>query len=291
MPKQPPRLGRGLDALLGDQATEIRTGGSSTINEIPLSKIVVNPNQPRKNFDEQALNTLADSLREMGVITPITLRRNDDDTYLIIAGERRFRAAQLAGLQTIPAYIRTVDDEQLMELALIENIQREDLDAIEIALGYQRLLEEYSLTHEQISQKVGMSRTNVSNYLRLLNLPADIQLGLQNKLLDMGHARALLAVADPQWQLQTYKQILDKGLSVRQVENLARQFNNDDKSEKKSGSDIAEGDLQTLETLKSLFGNNVKFACNSKGKGQITIPFDSRDQLSDIIKQLNSNSD
>ena len=285
MAKQPPRLGRGLDALLGDASGEIRTNGSSTISEIALEKIVANPNQPRRNFDDEALNQLAESIREMGVITPVTLRKNEDDTYLIIAGERRFRAAQIAGLQSIPAYIRTVDDEQLMELALIENIQREDLDAIEIALGYQRLIEEYSLTHEQVSQKVGMSRTNVSNYLRLLNLPAEIQVGLQNKQLDMGHARALLAVTDPQWQLKTYKQILDKGLSVRQVEALARQYNEKDDATREKPV-LTDADAEMFERAKALLGEKIRFTCNSKGKGKLTIPFSSHEQLSRLLDRI-----
>ena len=289
MAKQPARLGRGLEALLGNESHEIRTNGSSTINEIELDKIVANPNQPRKNFDAESLQTLSASIAEMGVIAPITLRKNEDDTYMIIAGERRFRAAQLAGLHAIPAYIRTVDDEQLMELALIENIQREDLDAIEIALGYQRLIEEYNLTHEQVSQKVGMSRTNVSNYLRLLNLPAEVQMGLQNKLLDMGHARALLSVADPQWQLNIYKQILEKGLSVRQVENMARMYNEQSDEPKTKSNSMSETDIAIFENLKNKFGDKLRFACNQKGKGQITIPFDNRNQLQQFLDILGMN--
>ena len=283
--QQSSRLGRGLGSLLGDDAREIRTNGSSTINEIPLSQIVANPNQPRKNFDEDSLAVLADSIRQMGVITPITLRKNEDDSYLIIAGERRFRAAQLAGLTAIPAYIRTVDDEQLMELALIENIQREDLDAIEIALGYQRLIEEYNLTHEQVSQKVGMSRTNVSNYLRLLNLPAEIQMGLQAHNLEMGHARALLSVTDTTWQLSTYHQILEKGLSVRQVEAMARQYNSESKSNGNRNRNNNADDAM-LGLLKERFGDNVKYSCNKRGKGQIVIPFDSHDQLSELLNKF-----
>ena len=183
-------LGRGLDALLSME--EVKTEGSSSINEIELSKISVNPNQPRREFDETALEELADSIREIGIIQPITLRKVSDDEYQIIAGERRYRASQKAGLDTIPAYIRTADDENVMEMALIENIQREDLNSVEIALAYQHLIEQYDLTQERLSERVGKKRTTIANYLRLLKLPAPIQMALQNKQIDMGHARALI---------------------------------------------------------------------------------------------------
>ena len=177
-------LGRGLDALLSME--EVKTEGSSSINEIELSKISVNPNQPRREFDETALEELADSIREIGIIQPITLRKVSDDEYQIIAGERRYRASQKAGLDTIPAYIRTADDENVMEMALIENIQREDLNSVEIALAYQHLIEQYDLTQERLSERVGKKRTTIANYLRLLKLPAPIQMALQNKQIDMG---------------------------------------------------------------------------------------------------------
>ena len=188
-------LGRGLDALLSME--EVKTEGSSSINEIELSKISVNPNQPRREFDETALEELADSIREIGIIQPITLRKVSDDEYQIIAGERRYRASQKAGLDTIPAYIRTADDENVMEMALIENIQREDLNSVEIALAYQHLIEQYDLTQERLSERVGKKRTTIANYLRLLKLPAPIQMALQNKQIDMGHARALITLGDP----------------------------------------------------------------------------------------------
>ena len=178
-------LGRGLDALLSME--EVKTEGSSSINEIELSQISVNPNQPRREFDETALEELADSIREIGIIQPITLRKVSDDEYQIIAGERRYRASQKAGLDTIPAYIRTADDENVMEMALIENIQREDLNSVEIALAYQHLIEQYDLTQERLSERVGKKRTTIANYLRLLKLPAPIQMALQNKQIDMGH--------------------------------------------------------------------------------------------------------
>ena len=217
-------LGRGLDALIDSNQIEFR--GSSSINEVELNKIVANPNQPRVSFDEDALNELSESIRAHGVISPITLRKNEDGTYMIIAGERRFRAAKQAGLKTIPAYIRTAKDEQVMEWALIENIQREDLDAIEIALAYQRLMDEYNLTQERMAERVGKKRATIANYLRLLKLPAEIQLGIKEKKLDMGHARAILGADSTAFQLVLYKRILEEGLSVRQVEMQVTQVRN-----------------------------------------------------------------
>lgn len=211
-------LGRGLDALI--DTTHVSTAGSSSISEIDLAYIYPNPNQPRRHFEEEALNELAMSIKEHGVISPITLRKDANQKYMIIAGERRFRAAKIAGLVAIPAYIRTAKDEQVMEWALIENIQREDLDAIEIALAYQRLMDEYNLTQERMSERVGKKRATVANYLRLLKLPAEIQLGIKEKKIDMGHARAILGSASPEQQLQLYKRILQSGLSVRKVEEL-----------------------------------------------------------------------
>src|SRR5574344_2078119 len=206
-------LGRGLDALLS--MDDIKTEGSSSINEIELSKIKVNPNQPRREFDEDALQELATSIAEIGIIQPITLRKVSDEEYQIIAGERRFRASQKAGLVTIPAYIRTADDENVMEMALIENIQREDLNSVEIALAYEHLLDQYHLTQERLSEKVGKKRTTVANYLRLLKLPAPIQMALQKKEIDMGHARALLSLDNPQLQIKVFREILKNSYSVR----------------------------------------------------------------------------
>ena len=188
-------LGRGLDALLNTE--DVQTAGSSNICEVSVEKIHPNPNQPRRDFDDDSLQELANSIRQIGIIQPITLRDMGDDTYTIIAGERRWRAGQRAGLTHIPAYIRTVDDENMMEMALVENIQRQDLTALEIALAYQHLIEQYNLTQEQLSDKVGKNRATVANYLRLLKLPAPIQMALKNKTIDMGHARALLALNDP----------------------------------------------------------------------------------------------
>ena len=226
-------LGRGLDALI--DTSHVDTNGGSSISEIELSSIVANPDQPRRTFDEEALQELADSIREHGVISPITLRDNGDGTYMIIAGERRFRASKMAGLERIPAYIRTAKDEQVMEWALIENIQREDLDAIEIALAYQRLMDDYNLTQERMSERVGKKRATVANYLRLLKLPAEIQVGIKEKKIDMGHARAILATPSAERQLALYQRILREGLSVRKVEELAQEDKSQAKSKKANG--------------------------------------------------------
>lgn len=209
-------LGRGLDALISNE--EIKTSGSSSINEIELDKIQVNPNQPRREFDPIALQELADSIAEIGIIQPITLRQLGEDSYQIIAGERRYRASIQAGLKTIPAYIRTANDEHVMEMALIENIQREDLNALEVALAYQHLIEQYELTQERLSERVGKKRTTITNYLRLLKLPAQIQVALKNKEIDMGHARALLALDDPKAQIKIFNEIINQNYSVRKVE-------------------------------------------------------------------------
>lgn len=267
-------LGRGLDALI--DTTHVSTGGSSSINEIPLSKIYANPDQPRHTFDEEALEELAQSIREHGVISPITLRKDNNDRYMIIAGERRFRAAKLAGLDAIPAYIRTAKDEQVMEWALIENIQREDLDAIEIALAYQRLMDEYSLTQERMSERVGKKRATVANYLRLLKLPAEIQLGIKEKKIDMGHARAILGSPSPEQQLAIYKRILQSGLSVRKVEELVS-ADKSAKPKKKETSDYTEQQTYLRERL----GKDVKIAAH-----KLTITFRDDNELNELMQRL-----
>ena len=267
-------LGRGLDALI--DTTHVTTSGSSSINEIPLSKIYANPDQPRHTFDEEALGELAQSIREHGVISPITLRKDSNDRYMIIAGERRFRAAKLAGLDAIPAYIRTAKDEQVMEWALIENIQREDLDAIEIALAYQRLMDEYQLTQERMSERVGKKRATVANYLRLLKLPAEIQLGIKEKKIDMGHARAILGSPSPEQQLSIYKRILQNGLSVRKVEELVS-AGKSAKPKKKETTDYTEQQNYLREHL----GKDVKIAGH-----KLTITFRDDNELNELIQRL-----
>ena len=267
-------LGRGLDALI--DTTHIATAGSSSISEIQLDNIYANPNQPRHTFDEEALQELSASIREHGVISPITLRKDDNNRYMIIAGERRFRAAKMAGLTTIPAYIRTAKDEQVMEWALIENIQREDLDAIEIALAYQRLMDEYNLTQERMSERVGKKRATVANYLRLLKLPAEIQLGIKEKKIDMGHARAILGSPSPEQQLNIYKRILQNGLSVRKVEELVSDTKTAKKEKKATPSYTAQ------ETaLQEKLGGNAKITGN-----KITISFRNEEELNFILSHI-----
>ena len=268
-------LGRGLDALI--DTTHVEPRGGSSINEVELAKIIANPNQPRRTFDQEALQELADSIKAHGVISPITLRKNDDGSYMIIAGERRFRAAKLAGLNTIPAYIRTAKDEQVMEWALIENIQREDLDAIEIALAYQRLIDDYNLTQEKMSERVGKKRATVANYLRLLKLPSEIQIGIKEKKIDMGHARAILASESTEQQLYLYKRILAEGLSVRKVEELAAE----PKKEKKAGSKHTTTFAAQEKELSTIFGRSVKISGN-----KIVIPFSDEKELNDFITVL-----
>mgnify|MGYP003304787348 CR=1 FL=1 len=274
-------LGRGLDALISTEET--KTAGSSSINEIELSKISVNPNQPRREFDPVALQELADSIAEIGIIQPITLRQLNDDSYQIIAGERRYRASIQAGLKTIPAYIRTADDENVMEMALIENIQREDLNAMEIALAYQHLLEEYDLTQERLSERVGKKRTTIANYLRLLKLPAQIQVALKNRELDMGHARALLALDNPVEQIQLFQDIQILGYSVRKVEEIVKK----NKSGKKSPTVKPANDYELLKKhLSTFFQTDVQLTCNTKGKGKIAITFKDDTELERIIALL-----
>lgn len=267
-------LGRGLDALID---THITTDGSSSINEVELDLIFANPDQPRHTFDEEALTELSDSIREHGVISPITLRKNDDGTYLIIAGERRFRAAKMAGLTTIPAYIRTAKDEQVMEWALIENIQREDLDAIEIALAYQRLMDEYDLTQEKMSERVGKKRTTVANYLRLLKLPAEIQIGIKEKKLEMGHARAILGSKSTEEQLALYKRILKEGLSVRKVEELV----SGTKPAKPSKKNPTVPFLNEQATLSKQLNAKVRIS-----EDKITIAYTSKEHLYSIMQHI-----
>ncbi len=279
-------LGRGLDALI--MMDEVKTGGSSSINEIELKKIVPNPDQPRREFDPEALGELATSIRELGIIQPITLREIAHEKYQIIAGERRYRASLLAGLTTIPAYIRTSGDEEMLEMALIENIQREDLNAIEIALAYQNLIEQYSLTQERLSERIGKKRTTIANFLRLLKLPADIQMGLKDKKIDMGHARALIPVDNPTIQLRIYEEILANELSVRRVEELVKAYNagkNIDelaKNEPKKNALPEEYNI-LKKHLSKYFKTKVQFSISEKGKGKISIPFKSEEDLERII--------
>ena len=273
-------LGRGLDALISTEA--VSTQGSSTINEVALDQIEANPNQPRREFDPVALEELANSIRELGLVQPITLRQVDDNRFQIIAGERRWRASQLAGLKAVPAYIRTIKDE---------NIQREDLNAIEIALAYEHLLEKSGMTQERVAERVGKSRAAIANYLRLLKLPALVQMGLQKKEIDMGHARALLSLDSPSLQLKLYREILKNGYSVRKVEELCQQLNNgeDIQSAKKKISArtrLPEEFNILKQRLSSFFDTKVQMSCNADGKGKISIPFASEEELLHIMEVM-----
>lgn len=285
-------LGRGLDALI--TMDDLRTGGSSSICEIELSKIQPNPEQPRSVFDEESLDELTASIRSLGIIQPITVKETGDGQYLIISGERRYRASLKAGLTQIPAYVKTAEDDNVVEMALIENIQREDLNAIEIALAYQKLIDNYGLTQEQLSERVGKKRTTIANYLRLLKLPAEIQMGLKDKRIDMGHARALISVEDPEVQIALYEQILADGLSVRSVEELVKFIASGGELEKKKGEakpaqPAMPDEFKLLrEHLSSFFQTKVQLTCNNKGKGKITIPFSSEEELEKLISLLDN---
>lgn len=300
------RKGGGLDALFGVNSNEeVKVQGASSINEIPLSQIEVNPDQPRRDFDEEALNELGESIKQIGVIQPITLRKIADDRYQIIAGERRYRASLVAGLESIPAYVREATNEQVMEMALIENIQREDLNAIEIALSYQNLMEQCNYTQDKLGERVGKKRATVANYVRLLKLPADIQMALKERKIDMGHARALLGAENSVDQLQIYNRILEEGLTVRKVEELVRELGRDGDSEnadsgstiqegkggKKTTTELSEEYVVLRDRLSSMFESDVKLSVNKKGKGMITIPFKSDEDFAKIMELFDSMSD
>lgn len=277
-------MGRGLDSLIS--MNDIQTDGSSAINEIEIDLISPNPEQPRRTFDKETLAELAASIRELGVIQPLSLRDAGDGTYQIIAGERRWRAAKLAGLSTLPAYVRTASDSEVTEMALIENIQREDLNAIEVALAFRKLIDTYDLTQDRLSERLGKKRATIANHLRLLKLPAEIQLGLRDRKLDMGHARALLSVADPKEQLKLYNLILKEGLSVRRVEELARMMATPDEREtptRARGNDFgAFSDF--ANSLSDISPTPVKFARKADGNGSITFKFTSDEELRKLVE-------
>ncbi len=284
-------LGRGLDALISTET--VSTQGSSTINEVPIEQIEANPNQPRREFDQIALEELANSIKQLGLVQPITLRQLDESKFQIIAGERRWRASQLAGLTAIPAYIRTIKDENVMELALVENIQREDLNAIEIALAYEHLQEKSGMTQERVAERVGKSRAAVANYLRLLKLPAQVQMALQKKEIDMGHARALLSLNSPSQQIKLFHEIQKNAFSVRKVEELCQQLNNgeDIQTAKKkiaAKSKLPEEFNILKKRLSNFFNTKVQMTYGAKGKGKISIPFASEEELLHIMEVMDS---
>ncbi len=281
-------LGRGLDSLISMDDTE--SSGSTAINEIPLASISPNPEQPRTDFDDEALAELAASIRQLGIIQPLSLRKTGPDSYQIIAGERRYRAAGLAGLTTVPAYIRTANETELTEMALIENIQREDLNAIEIALTFRKLIDRYNLTQERLSDRIGKKRATVANFLRLLRLPAEVQLGLRDKRVDMGHARALLSISDPALQLKLYKRILKEGLSVRRVEELAKQLAKESgDAETVRRRETASGDYDVLKRhLSNVFHAPVRLEVNRQGAGKITFSFKDEEEMARLISTFDS---
>jgi len=284
-------LGRGLSALLDDPTTDITTtrhdnGSSLSRSAHPIGTVLIahiepNPFQPRTHFSEEALAELAQSIRELGVIQPVTLRKLGHDRYQLISGERRFRASQLAGLAEVPAYIRIANDEAMLEMALVENIQREELDAIEVAISFQRLVDEVKLTQEQLSEKVGKDRTTVTNYLRLLKLPPEIQLGLRQRVIGMGHARALIAVPDPARQVELYHLIVSSQLSVRQVEELTRTS-----PSRSATTSTARPNKDLSKQLAAHIGSRVIVKQDPEGKGKIEISFKSEDELRRILRVL-----
>lgn len=291
-------LGRGLGALIEEASTfeheERSLRNESSVREVDINQIDINPFQPRKNFDNEALTELSESIKQLGIIQPITLRKMNDGRFQLISGERRFRASQLAGLKTLPAYVREADDQAMLELALVENIQREDLDSIEIAISYQRLIDECNLTQEALSERVGKKRATVTNYLRLLKLPGEIQLGIRDKKLTMGHARALLGIDDSNLMLELYNRILAEELSVRKTEELIREANEakeyqeivsttDEEDAEVPEIPSNENDKVFVNNLKDLFSKNVKLKRSLNGSGKIVIPFKTDDELAKII--------
>ena len=290
-------LGRGLNALIEGNSYENKKNDSSNLNlanaiaDIRLDQIQTNPYQPRTHFDQVALEELAESIRIQGIIQPITVRQLDANTYQLISGERRFQAAKLAGLETIPAYIRKADDQQMLEMALIENIQRENLNAIEIALSYQRLLAECNLKQEELGDRVGKKRTTVTNYLRLLKLPPDIQIALRDNVITMGHARALINIDTIEKQLEVFRKVVAEELSVRKVEELVRNLQQQNKKpdpQTKLNFNKYDEEMKHVEKkLTSQFGTKIQVKANNDGKGEIKIPFISVEELNRILELLN----
>lgn len=281
-------LGRGLGALIDvgeEQDDRSLLHSPSAVNEIPIKSISVNPFQPRTSFDEESLNELVQSVEEHGIIQPITVRRAADNSYQLISGERRMKAAVKAGLKRIPAFVREAGDENMLELALVENIQREDLDAIEVAISYQRLIEEFDLTQEALGDRVGKKRATIANYLRLLNLPVEIQTGIREKKISMGHARALVGIEDKDYQLEVFSKILSQDLSVRQVESLAKK-SKDSEPAPETPEDTRSDYEDLREHLSHHFGATIEFKRSNKGNGRIVIPFKSDEDLQRIVSIL-----
>ncbi len=281
-------LGRGLDAIFGTDEAPLQSRPMSQMAEIAVGDIIPNPTQPRTQFDEEALRELADSISQLGVIQPITVKRTDAGKYIIISGERRWRASQMAGITTLPAYIREVDDENLHAMALVENIQRQDLNAIEIALGMQRLIDECGLTQEAMAERVGKKRSTVSNYMRLLTLPAEVQLALKEGIISMGHAKAI-ATLDAENQMRALRRCIKKGLSVRQAEELARKLSVETPSAAAAADDeYPESYLRLIEQMERVFSENISIKRSKKGGGRIVIDFADDSEIEKFIDRFNT---
>lgn len=281
-------LGRGLGAIFEIEGTlRSEKTKSTAFEEIEISRIVPNPKQPRSRFSEQALDELADSIRTLGVIQPITVKKESDGNYMIISGERRWRASRMAGIETVPAYIREADDQSLLEMAIVENIQRQDLNAIEVALSLQRLVDECHLTQDSLGERVGKKRSTVANYMRLLKLPVEVQLALREDLISMGHARALVNVESHDKQIALLKKIVKKGLSVRQVEALVKALSEAKAPEETSDEEFPESYTRLVEQLEKFFTQEISIKKNNKGGGRIVIGFDSDDDIETFIEKFN----
>ncbi len=279
-------LGRGLGSILPDIDIETVKPVADTIGTVPVDEVTSNPYQPRKEFDSQALEELAQSIRQQGVITPITVRRMPDGSYQLIAGERRLKASRMAGLKEVPAYIRTATDNQMMEMALVENIQRSELSAMEVALAYRSLIEECRLTHEELSEKVGKDRSTITNYLRLLTLPSETQLALGKELISMAHARALAGVDDVERHLEILHQVIDRKLSVHQTEQLVKGAKSHPKQTVKRRGELPESHRAAQDHLKERLQSVVEIKRSQRGKGTLTIAFNSDADFERIIKLL-----
>lgn len=287
-------LGRGLSALLKDPSNDIQSVQDKnadkvigSIVELDIDVIEVNPFQPRTNFNEESLHELASSIKELGVIQPITVRKLGFNSFQLVSGERRFRASKLIGLETIPAYIRIANDQESLEMALVENIQRQDLDAIEIALSYQRLIDEINLTQEQMSERVGKKRSTIANYLRLLKLDPIIQTGIRDGFISMGHGRAIITIEDQSVQLDIYEKILADKLSVRDTENLVRNYNPNEEIRippKKEDAEVPKHIKKGIKEFSEYFGHKIDVKVSKNGKGKITIPFHSEEDFNRIKK-------
>ncbi|MDE6139799.1 MAG: ParB/RepB/Spo0J family partition protein [Alistipes sp.] len=280
-------LGRGLDAIFGTDEAPLQSRPMNQMAEIAVGDIIPNPTQPRTQFDEEALGELADSIAQLGVIQPITVKRTEAGKYIIISGERRWRASQMAGVTTLPAYIREVDDENLHAMALVENIQRQDLNAIEIALGMQRLIDECGLTQEAMAERVGKKRSTVSNYMRLLALPAEVQLALKEGIISMGHAKAIASL-DTDNQMRALRRCIKKGLSVRQTEELARKMSEQNKTASAAEEEYPESYLRLIEQMERVFSENISIKRSKKGGGRIVIDFAEDSEIDKFIDRFNT---